>query len=88
MKWFCFDGESFETFASETEAKKWAEEALETWRDDASDGGWDELASQVCYGRITHAIRTEEIPLPDENRHMVPDGCEGLEEHYLEPTPG
>lgn len=84
--WFCFDGESFEVFASETEARHQAELAMEEWRDDASDCGWDELASQVCYGQVTHAVNVEHIPVTDDNRHTVPRNREGLERHHLEPV--
>lgn len=86
-KWFSFDGESFETHNTEAEAKVEAERAMEWWADDAGDG-WDELSTQVCYGRITHTVRVEKIPVTDDNRHMVPFGCDDseFELHHLEPV--
>ena len=66
------------------EARADAELAMESWADCAGDG-WDELSTQVCYGRVTHAVRVETIEVTDENRHLVPSSCDGLEDHHLEP---
>ena len=85
--WFSFDGFDFQTHDSEAKAKAAADSAMSSWEDDADDG-WDELASQVCYGRITHAVRIERTEITDENRHTVPEGSECIEEHYLEPIYG
>lgn len=84
--WFSYDGCDFELHATESEARKHAEAAMEEWSDDALDGGWDELSTQVCFGRVTHAVSVREIPLTDQNRHLVPQGCEGIEEHTLDPV--
>ena len=81
--WFSFDGESFETHNTESDAKKAAESAMGHWSDDAGDG-WDELSTQVCYGRITHAVAVETVEVTDDNRHLVPHGCDGIENHKLE----
>ena len=81
--WFSFDGETFETHNTEAEAKAEAERAMEYWADGAGDG-WDELSTQVVYGRVTHAVRVEAIEVTDDNRHLVPSGCDGMENHHLE----
>lgn len=81
--WFSYDGESFQIHNTEEEAKALAEEAMQDWSDRAGDG-WDDVSDQVCYGRVTHAVRVERPEITEENRHLVPAGCEGIEEHYLE----
>jgi len=85
MTFFSFDGETFEIHATEEEARAEAKRAMEFWSDDAGDG-WDELSTQVCYGRVTHAVKVTRIPVTDENRHMVPSGGDAtaFEEHSLE----
>lgn len=82
--WFSFDGESFQTHNTEQEAKDLAELAMQDWQDRAGDG-WDDQSTQVCYGKVTHAVRVEEIEITEENSHLVPPGCEGAENHFLEP---
>jgi hypothetical protein len=82
VMWFAFDGHSFETFSTEAEAKKHADDAMDDWRDDASDGGWDELSTQVCYGKVTHAVT---VTPQDVEEWQVPSDCDGCEEHTLEP---
>lgn len=82
--WFSFDGFDFQTHTSEAKAKAAADDAMSSWRDDAGDG-WDELATQVCYGKVTHAVRVEREEITDENRHTVPYGSECIEFHHLEP---
>jgi len=81
--WFCFDGHSFEVHDTEEKARKHAEAAMQDWQDDAADG-WDELSTQVCYGKVTHSVKVESIEVTNENEHYVPHGCDGLEEHKLE----
>ncbi|MEM8668777.1 MAG: hypothetical protein AAGG48_14750 [Planctomycetota bacterium] len=83
MNWFSYDGCSFELHESESAARKHAESAMQEWADDADDGGWDELSTQVCYGRVTHAVRVFPIPVTERNQHLVPKGCVGLEDHRL-----
>lgn len=82
--WFSFDGEDFQIHNTEAEAARWANDAMESWADGAGDG-WDEQSTQVCYGRVTHAVRVETVEITDENRHTVPYGCDGIEKHFLEP---
>lgn len=81
--WFSFDGESFETHNTEKEAREYAESAMDDWADTADDG-WNENSVHVSYGKITHAVRVERVDITEENVHLVPHGCEGIEEHYLE----
>ena len=62
-QWFSFDGESFGTHETEEEARVCAEEAMDMWSEMAlDDGEWCELSVQVCYGRITHAVRVSSDP--------------------------
>lgn len=81
--WFSFDGESFETHGTESEAEAFAQRAMQFWADGADDG-WDELSTQVVYGKVTHAVRVEEIEVNDDNRHLLTAGCDGMEHHHLE----
>lgn len=81
--WFSFDGETFETHATEEEAAAAADSAMQYWRENA-DIGWDELSTQVAYGKITHAVRVETEPVTDETQHTVPAGCDTIEHHFLE----
>lgn len=83
VKYFCYDGYSFEIYGTEEKAREAAESAMEDFSDDAGGGGWAEESTQVCYGIITHAVEVEEIEVTIENQHLVPRGCTGLEEHRL-----
>lgn len=52
-KYFAFDSETgFDTFATAEEAQLAAEQSIQEYRDYASEG-WDELAGNVCWGKIT-----------------------------------
>lgn len=51
--WFAFTYDSFETFDTEQEAKREAEKALEFFRDEVSDAGWDEGSEQICWGKVS-----------------------------------
>lgn len=82
--WFSYDGETFETHNTEAEAAAAARRAMEDWSDSAADNGWDELSTQVVYGKITHAVRVEPVEITDDNRYKIPADCAGLENHYLE----
>lgn len=79
MSWFGFDGHSFEAFNSEGEARAYAEQAMDDWADDAGDGGWDELSTQVCFGKITHSVVATEQVVTEGRETQV------CEEHSLEP---
>lgn len=87
--WFSFDGEAFETHETEELAKRQAERAMEWWAEDAGEG-WDELSTQVCYGKVTHAVVIDRTPVTDDNRHLVPPGCDDteFEHHRLEAIEG
>ena len=55
-QWFCFDGCSFELFATKEEAARHATRSVDEWFDEAGGEGLSELAEQVCYGRVTHVV--------------------------------
>lgn len=81
--WFSFDGENFEKHRTEAEARNVAEMAMDDWSAFAADRGWDPLSTQVCYGKITHSVSVERTPVTDEDRHLVPTGCDDTEfEHH------
>ena len=44
------------------EAKKEAEAALEAYREDASDNGWDESAAEVCWGEVRQVAVASQVP--------------------------
>ena len=50
---FAYDPEcGFDTYDTAEGAKDAAEEILDSYRDNASDG-WDEASSQICWGKIS-----------------------------------
>ncbi len=52
-KYFAFDSETgFDTFATAEEAQLAAEQSIQEYRDYAHEG-WDELADNVCWGKIS-----------------------------------
>jgi len=55
-QWFCYDGCSFELFATEEAAARHATRSVDEWCDEAGGEGLNELADQVCYGRVTHVV--------------------------------
>lgn len=81
--WFSFDGETFETHDTEYAARLTAEKSMSFWSDEAADG-WSEESRRVSYGKVTHAVRVETIEVDDGNRYMIPQGCDGIEQHHLE----
>lgn len=83
--WFCFDGCDFHTFDSEEKAAKCADEAMAEFSDEAAGDGWSEQACQVCWGKVTHAVRVETRDLTDEERQLHRDWSH-IEHHYLEPV--
>lgn len=53
LKFFAYDPDSgFELFATEAEAKKFADDAIEYYRGDAFTDGWPDEVNQVCWGRL------------------------------------
>lgn len=78
VKWFSFDGCSFETWDTEVEAKQEAEAALEEYSGEALDG-WDEAADQVCWGLVLGAV------VDTERRPVKPsDGMPDSVTEYVE----
>ena len=64
---FCYDGESFETYESEDVAKAAAETSLEFYQDQAPDG-WPEESLNVCWGVIKQDVQiTSERPVTEED---------------------
>lgn len=55
-RWFCFDGETYSTFATAKEAQDEAENAIEGYRDRAPEG-WAEEVIYVAWGEIIEAAR-------------------------------
>ena len=61
-KYFCFDGVDFHTFDTELEAKKWALDSMDNYRDEA-DEGWPDESLNVHYGVVVGSSQiTEERP--------------------------
>ena len=51
--WFCYSPDfGYEEFATEELAKKAAEDAIDSYRDDAPSDGWSEEVWNVRYGKI------------------------------------
>jgi len=56
--WFSYDPEDGVDFhATEREAREAADRALDMERDSAADGGWNENAVDICYGRVYGSAR-------------------------------
>lgn len=70
---FSYDGQDFETHNTEQEARDAAEDALEFFRSEASDG-WDDESMHVCWGRLMQTVQvTRERPAePDDNAKNSP----------------
>jgi len=83
--WFSFDGETFEVHESEEAAKAEADQAMEFWAGNA-DEGWDEVSTQVCYGKVTHAVKVTDIPITEDNEYLLRNGITTLERHDLVPV--
>ena len=83
--WFSFDGETFETHKTEEAARENAEQAMSFWSDEAADG-WSDESRHVVYGKVTHAVRVEKVEVDESNRYLIPQGCDGIESHHLEPV--
>lgn len=63
-EFFAYDPEcGFETFKTEAEAKKYAQDSIDSYREEASEG-WSELVNNVCWGIVLGTTR--EVALPDE----------------------
>lgn len=60
--WFCFDGESFEIFKTEEEARDCASDAIEDYRDGDS---WPEAVRDVCWGKVIEVSAERQVDNPD-----------------------
>lgn len=80
-QFFSYDGQNFETHNTEQEARDAAEDALEFFRGEASDG-WDDESMHVCWGRLMQSVQvTKERPAePDDN---MPEGIETYQRREL-----
>jgi hypothetical protein len=60
-EWFSFSNDfGFETYETEEEARKSAEDALWEYRNDAADEGWSDEVHSIKIGRVTDwVIETE-----------------------------
>ncbi len=67
MRFFSFDGEIFDTHATEEQAREAAAAALADAQDRAGDG-WPEWVGNICWGPIT-----ERVVLTREVGRDVPD---------------
>lgn len=72
--YFSYDGDYFETHETEQEAREAAEDAIESYRAEASDG-WPDESMHVSWGRVVQCVRvTEERPSTEEDE--LPPGIE------------
>jgi len=67
-KYFCFDGERFLTFSNAGDAERAAEDAIDSFRDRASER-WPEEVEAVCWGRLD-AMADRRILEPKDEREM------------------
>ena len=73
MKFFSYDPEdSFQLHATEDEAKTRAQNAIDLYRDDASDG-WAEEVDEVCWGELRQSAM--EIEIEPVNNHDI-ESCD------------
>ena len=63
-RWFCFDGWDYRTFASAADARRAAEDALESFRVDAwASGTWSEAVRRVSWGHVLESVFEEVLPV-------------------------
>ena len=83
-RFFCFDGEDYNTYETEAEAVQAAEDGLEFNRDNACEG-WAEETDQIIVGRITHQVtETERRDRTDEDWN-VDASCDEIVDYALIP---
>ena len=88
-KYFGYDPDSgFETFTTAKEAKEYAQDAIDWYRDHA-DEGWDEAVNSVCWGEIKQqTVMTDEktIKEAEEDLGLILDTaiCSGYADYGLE----
>lgn len=71
--WFCFDGDQSEYFATEEEAIKASEDAIQYFLDDS----WDEQVESVQVGKVTRATyqtNREDRPETVDEEGVAVDG--------------
>lgn len=73
MRYFCFDAvnNDFTTYATEAEAKAYAEECLDQEGTEAWELGWPYGTDKICWGEIKQ-ISTK-IPYPNSDQGEVCD---------------
>lgn len=63
-RFFSYDpqGNGIQFHDTAEEAEKAAEDALDVYREDASDNGWDENAGDICWGEVRQVAVPSQIP--------------------------
>jgi hypothetical protein len=63
-RWFCFDGWDYRTFASAADARRAAEDALESFRVDAwASGVWSDAVRRVSWGHVLESVFEQVLPV-------------------------
>ena len=85
-KYFCYDSDTgFDTFKTEREASEAAQEAIDSYRDDAFYG-WNEEVNSVCWGEIKQeAVKTNEKTTKEaeEEGISISEDCDGCCDYCL-----
>jgi hypothetical protein len=72
-RYFSFDGETYTTHATETEAREEAQRAIDHFRDEAGfDGEWQDEAARVAWGEIRQCAEM----VPDEQSEDDEPRCD------------
>lgn len=87
-KYFAYCPDSgFETFKTEEEAIKYAQDAVDWFRDGASEG-WDESVAQVCWGKILQEAKiVDEMSTKEAEEKLgiiISADCSGYCDYKLE----
>ncbi len=81
--YFSYSGEEYRTHETEKEARDAVEEDMAFWVNDAEyNGEWEPRSREVCYGKITHAIKCVKADIGPV------DDVQAVEHHILEPVKG
>ena len=87
MKYFSYDSDTgFEAHATKDEAVKAANDMIDYYRDNASEG-WSDEVDSVCWGEIKQqSTSSEPIELTDELRSelIVSPDCSHIVDYSLE----
>lgn len=85
-KFYCYCPDTgFDTFELEGEARQAAQDSIDYYRDNASEG-WDEEVEQVSWGEITQVVGTpQDKPLTKELRSELGITCKSdtLRDYHL-----